>query len=129
MPAEAGRGWTPAMNILGMGTMEILVVLLLAFILLGPNRMVDAARLLGKATREIRRLSEELPRMTLDEIDGGAEEGSSPNTLTGAAENGRPESPGTTVPEEEGPVRFQPSDPGDKGKEAANDEPDEVRAP
>ena len=114
------------MNILGMGTMEILVVLLLAFILLGPNRMVDAARLLGKASREIRRMSEELPRMTLDEVDGGAEEGPSPNTVAGAAGNGRPESPGTTGPDE-GPVRFHPSDPGDNGEEAAHDEPDEDR--
>ena len=117
------------MNILGMGTMEILVVLLLAFILLGPNRMVDTARLLGKATREIRRLSEELPRMTLDEVEGRAEEGSSPSTLAGAAGNGRPESPGATVSEDEGPVRFHTSDPADKGEKAAHDEPDEDRAP
>ena len=57
------------MNILGMGTLEILVVLLLAFILLGPSRMVDAARLVGKASREIRRMSEELPRLTLEQME------------------------------------------------------------
>ena len=61
------------MNILGMGTLEILIVLLLAFILLGTGRMVDAARLLGKASREIRRMSEELPRLTQDEAEGPAE--------------------------------------------------------
>ena len=82
------------MSILGMGTLEILVVLLLAFILLGPSRMVDAARLVGKASREIRRMSEELPRLTLDEAEGPAEERPRPNNVARAAANGRPDSPG-----------------------------------
>ena len=41
------------MNILGMGPLEVLVIALIAFILLGPQRMVDAARLMGKATKEV----------------------------------------------------------------------------
>ena len=55
------------MNILGMGTMEILLVLLIAFIVLGPQKMVDVARMLGKASRELRRMSADLPRLVLDE--------------------------------------------------------------
>lgn len=55
------------MSILGMGTMEIMVVLLSAFILLGPQRMMDAARMLGKAARELRNFTESLPQLTLDE--------------------------------------------------------------
>ena len=55
------------MNILGMGTLEILVVLLIAFIFLGPERMVDAGRWLGKATVEVRRLMAQLPEITLEE--------------------------------------------------------------
>ncbi len=55
------------MSILGMGPLEVLLVLLLAFILLGPQRMVDAARMLGKASREMRRLADELPSFSLDE--------------------------------------------------------------
>ena len=55
------------MNILGMGTMEILLILLIAFIVLGPEKMVDVARMLGKASRELRRMSADLPRLTLDE--------------------------------------------------------------
>ena len=46
--------------------MEVLIILLVAFIFLGPNQMVDAARLLGKAAREVRRLTAELPDLTLD---------------------------------------------------------------
>ena len=44
------------MSFLGMGTFEILIVLLVAFIFLGPERMIDAARTLGKWTGELRRM-------------------------------------------------------------------------
>ena len=44
------------MSFLGMGTMEIFIILLVAFIFLGPERMVDAARTLGKWTGELRRM-------------------------------------------------------------------------
>ena len=55
------------MNFLGMGPLEVLVIALIAFILLGPQRMVDAARLMGKATKEVRRRTDELPKIVLDE--------------------------------------------------------------
>ena len=48
------------MSVGGMGSMEILIVLLIAFIFLGPQRMVEAARFLGKAVKEVRRMSAEL---------------------------------------------------------------------
>ena len=44
------------MSFLGMGTFEILVILLVAFIFLGPERMIDTARTLGKWTGELRRM-------------------------------------------------------------------------
>lgn len=44
------------MSFLGMGTMEILIILLVAFIFLGPERMVDAAKVLGKWTGELCRM-------------------------------------------------------------------------
>ena len=44
------------MSFLGMGTLEILIILLVAFIFLGPERMVDVARTLGKWTGELRRM-------------------------------------------------------------------------
>ena len=55
------------MTFLGMGYLEVLVVLLVAFIFLGPERMVDAARLLGKAVREVRSMTADLPTLDLDE--------------------------------------------------------------
>ena len=39
------------------GPAEILVVLVVALIVLGPNRLPDAARSLGKAMAEFRRMS------------------------------------------------------------------------
>ena len=57
------------MGILGMGSLELLVVLLLAFIILGPERMVDAARKLGKLTGELRRMTNEVTVMVKDEVD------------------------------------------------------------
>lgn len=44
------------MSFLSMGPFEIIIVLLVGFIVLGPERMADAARTLGKWTGEIRRM-------------------------------------------------------------------------
>ena len=51
----------------GMGPLEILVVLLVAFIVMGPDRMLSAARTIGKVTGELRRLADGLPQISLDE--------------------------------------------------------------
>ena len=48
------------MTFLGMGPLEVMIILLVAFMVLGPQRMIDAAKLLGKATREVRRMSQGL---------------------------------------------------------------------
>lgn len=57
------------MNILGMGPLEILLIALVAFIFLGPERMSDAARLLGKAIREGRNIASDIPRVVLEDDD------------------------------------------------------------
>ena len=56
------------MNFLGIGSIELLIVALVAFIFLGPARMVEAARSLGKVVREVRRTTSDLPSLlSLDE--------------------------------------------------------------
>ena len=40
------------MNILGVGNLELLWIMLIALVLLGPGRLVDAARAAGKFWRE-----------------------------------------------------------------------------
>ena len=57
------------MNFLGMGFMEILIILIIAFIFLGPERMIDAAKMLGKAVREVRNVASEIPRVVVDDDD------------------------------------------------------------
>ena len=54
------------MTFLGMGPLEVMIILVVAFIVLGPQRMLDAAKLLGKATREVRRMSQGITEV-LDE--------------------------------------------------------------
>ena len=49
------------MNILGIGPMEMLVIFLLAFLILGPDRMMEVARGLRKGLSELRKLTAELP--------------------------------------------------------------------
>ena len=89
------------MSFLGMGYMEVLIVLLIAFILLGPERMVDSARMLGKAVREVRRMAAELPSLDLDEDLTGPLEtpivhrGGGPNpSVTESGKSARPEPSG-----------------------------------
>ena len=48
------------MNILGMGPAELLLIFVIALIVLGPGKLPDLARTLGKAMRELRRMSLEV---------------------------------------------------------------------
>ena len=43
------------MNVFGIGTLELLVILLVAFIALGPGKTVEVARTIGRMAREARR--------------------------------------------------------------------------
>ena len=65
---------------MGMGTMEILVILLVSFILLGPQKMIEASRMLGKAVSQMRRIVQEIPRVDLEDLESGAKE----NTYDGS---------------------------------------------
>ena len=42
------------MNIFGIGTLEILLIMLIAFIFLGPEKMIAGAKKLGQLTRDAR---------------------------------------------------------------------------
>ncbi len=55
------------MNIMGVGPMELFVVLLVAFLVLGPERMVTSARDVAKVVAELRQTFSTIPR-TLDDL-------------------------------------------------------------
>jgi sec-independent protein translocase protein TatB len=48
------------MNILGMGPAELLLIFVIALIVLGPDKLPQLARMLGKAMRELKRMSLEV---------------------------------------------------------------------
>ena len=122
------------MNFLGMGTPEILVVLLLAFLLLGPERMINAAKMLGKYAGEMRRMASEIPDITLEGDEPGSGDrpivhrGGGPNpSVRPRAEETKPadktDDGKDATPEDDGPVAFRPGQP----PESAQDAPDATR--
>ncbi|MGH2544288.1 MAG: Sec-independent protein translocase subunit TatA/TatB [Ardenticatenaceae bacterium] len=56
------------MSFLGMGPLELIVILLIAFVILGPEKMLDSARWMGKAVKELRRMAAELPSLTEEDF-------------------------------------------------------------
>ena len=44
-----------AVNFMGMGVMEMAVILLVAFLVLGPGKSIDMARTAGRLVRDLRR--------------------------------------------------------------------------
>ncbi len=67
------------MNLMGVGPMELFVVLLVAFLVLGPERMVTSARDVAKVVADLRETFASIPR-TLDDLleepeAGGKDEG------------------------------------------------------
>ena len=48
------------MNILGIGPAELLLIFIIALIVFGPGKLPELARTLGKAMRELRRMSLEV---------------------------------------------------------------------
>ena len=77
------------MSFLGIGLLEILVILLVAFIFLGPERMMDAARFLARAVREGRNLASSIPRVVVEDDDVKIVEGGRTTSLTKQADEER----------------------------------------
>ena len=89
------------MSFLSMGPFEIIIVLLVAFIFLGPERMADAARTLGKWTGELRRMGAGV-RAEMDDLI--AEDAPrQPDRRPAPADANVAE----TAPAEDGPVAFR----------------------
>ena len=57
------------MNLMGMGLPEMAVVLLIAFMVLGPGKSIEMARTVGKIVGELRRTFSDLAAaVTLEEV-------------------------------------------------------------
>ena len=62
------------MGFLGIGSWEILLIIVLALILLGPGKLTSFARTLGKTVRAIRKYSTDLTTAVTRELDSTPEE-------------------------------------------------------
>ena len=103
------------MNFLGMGSLEVFVILLIAFLFLGPGKMVEAARTLGKLVAQLRRMSAELPDLIDGEIEGrrAAATPSRREDDSAAASSemsDQTEAEHDPVPDDDGPVPFRRPD-------------------
>jgi sec-independent protein translocase protein TatB len=58
----------------GIGTSEILIILLIALLVLGPKEIPKVARALGRAMREFQRATDELKHTINSEIEVEEEE-------------------------------------------------------
>ena len=61
------------MNFLGVGTMELIVVLGLALLILGPKRMIEASRNVGKVMRDLRRQRDEFTGLVMSQFEDETE--------------------------------------------------------
>ena len=57
------------MDFLGIGPLEILLILILAFILLGPGKIPEVARTLGRTIRAVRKASADLSAAVTKELE------------------------------------------------------------
>ena len=73
------------MNIFGIGTLEILLIMLIAFIFLGPEKMIAGAKKLGQLTRGARNLSSNFNSLILDEQDKNTENITKPENNEGTS--------------------------------------------
>ena len=76
------------MNFFGVGGFEIIVVAGLAFLLLGPKKMIETSRSAGKILRDLRNERDKLTKMVMQEFDVDADESSAAiPAATGATED------------------------------------------
>ena len=74
------------MSFIGMGPLEVLLALVVAFLVMGPQRMIDIAKLFGKALSELRRLNSGLAEALEDPNEGETGSGEPENNKEQAAE-------------------------------------------
>lgn len=100
------------MNFLGVGPMELVIVAVLAYFLLGPKKMGEAGKTIGKILREFREQRDEFTSMLMESVDLD-------DKLKTPPVSSVPSTPVGTV--------AQSGDPGDSGDSDASD--DEANQP
>ena len=108
-----------------MGPLELLVILLIAFVVLGPERMVDVGRWMGKAVAQLRDMSAGLPDLIADPEQEAAG-GRTVKRLEAETEEPPHEEPEgeSAKSKDEGPVPFRRSSVAPKSQKADSRSPD-----
>ena len=60
------------MTLFGIGPLELMIILVLALVVLGPNKLPEAARSIAKVVGEFRRASQDVTAAVTRELDMGA---------------------------------------------------------
>lgn len=88
------------MNVFGIGSLELLVILLVAFVALGPGKTVEVARTIGRMAREARRtFNDIMDAASLSDNDVSApRDQANPNRGSGAPSRTQPPSDPLPMP-------------------------------
>jgi len=105
----------------GIGTTEVIVILVVALLVIGPSKLPDAARALGKGLAEFRRMSSDVKK-TLDMESKLSEYGES-------KPSGEDAQTGEARSAAEDPSSAEPRDPEGTRDEAGASEPGGSKAP
>ena len=102
------------MNVFGIGTLELLVILLVAFVALGPGKTVEVARTIGRMTREARRtFTDIMDAASLSDDDVGPRR-DRPNSNAGSSAPAQPPSDPLPMPSHlQEPAEQRPAQPDD----------------
>ena len=100
------------MNLMGMGIPEIGVILLVAFLVLGPGRSIDMARSAGKLLGDLRRSFNDVTRaMTVEADQLGTTQSRTPESSAEPPPGVpvRPDIPPEDEDESDGPISESPN--------------------
>jgi len=68
------------MDLMGVGTAEVLMILLVALLVIGPNKVVEFGRTMGKIVRTIKKASFDVTTSLTKELELEEEKKRDPNT-------------------------------------------------
>lgn len=86
------------MNVFGIGGLELLVILLVAFVALGPGKTVEVARTIGRMAREARRtFTDIMDAASLSDNDVSPRR-DQPNSNTGSGSSAPTQPPSDPLP-------------------------------
>ena len=97
------------MSFLGVSYLEIFTVLLVALVFLGPDKMIEAGKKLGKTLKDVRKIASELPSLEdIQQPDTLTKEFNGHESKSENSENSHPNNDSTNnLPEPDGPVAFR----------------------